>query len=527
MKPRSTSRTRRVPPLGLAIDPSSPEPLHRQICEQMRRAILEGRLEPGARLPSSRLMAQDLDCARGTVVLAFDQLVAEGYVVSQAGSAMSVAANLPDEMLTVPRTGTPTGGKSVAKPAVARRTRALLAEVAPPTPAGPPLAFPTGQPDREAFPFALWAKLLEREWRRPGSEAASAVHPFGHAGLREAIATYLGVARGFTCAPAEIVVTTGIRHGLSLFAQVVLDEGDMAWIEEPGFVGVREALAGSGVKAVPVAIDEWGFSPEAALALAPDARLAVVAPAHHFPLGTVLSLQRRLELLSWAERARGWIAEDDFDGEYRYSGRPLAPLRTLDRSGRVAYFSSFSKLLFPALRLSFLVLPASLVEATERIMDRVSVRAPLLGQGALARFIAEGHFATHLRRTRQLYAGRRETLLQAAMHRLDGLLTIAPDPGGMHVIARPTPEIARRFDDVAVTAAASAEGLTVQPLSVCYAGRVQRHGLILGYAGTPEAEIDLALVKLRDVVLSSAGARLSPPRRRRGVREVSRGKSSP
>jgi GntR family transcriptional regulator/MocR family aminotransferase len=502
-KPRSSLRSRRVPPLGLALDPASAEPLHRQIGEQMRRAILEGRLEPGARLPSSRQMAQDLDCARGTVVLAFDQLVAEGYVVSQAGSAMSVAADLPDEMLTVPRTGALPPGRPVARPAVARRTRALLAETAPPVPAGPPLAFPTGQPDREAFPFALWAKLLEREWRRPGREAASAVHPFGHAGLREAIANYLGVARGFTCAPAEIVVTTGIRHGLSLFAQVVLDEGDTAWIEEPGFIGVREALATSGVDAVPIAIDESGFSPEAAQALAPAGRLAVVAPAHHFPLGTVLSLQRRLELLSWAERSKGWIAEDDFDGEYRYSGRPLAPLRTLDRSGRVAYFSSFSKLLFPALRLSFLVLPASLVETTERILDRVSVRAPLLGQGALARFIAEGHFATHLRRTRQLYAGRRETLLEAAVQRLDGLLTIVPDPGGMHVIARPTPQTAWRFDDVAVTAAAAAAGLTVQPLSVCYAGRGRRHGLILGYAGTPEAEIDRALLKLRDVVLGA------------------------
>ena len=478
----------------------------------MRRAILERRLKPGARLPSSRQMAEDLDCARGTVVLAFDQLVAEGYVVSQAGSSMSVAANLPDEMLTATPAGGSPGRPAVARPAVARRTRVLLAEAPPPVPAGPPLAFPTGQPDREAFPFALWAKLLEREWRRPGIEAASAVHPFGHAGLREAIATYLGVARGFTCDPKSVVVTTGIRHGLSLFAQVVLDAGDTAWIEEPGFVGVREALAGSGVHAVPVAIDEAGFSPEVARALAPDARLAVVAPAHHFPLGTVLGLQRRLELLSWAERAKGWIAEDDFDGEYRYSGRPLAPLRALDRAGRVAYFSSFSKLLFPALRLSFLVLPASLVEATERIMDRVSVRAPLMGQGALARFIADGHFATHLRRTRQLYAGRRETLLKAAARHLDGLLTVAPDPGGMHVIASPTLQIARRFDDAAVTAAAAAKGLTVQPLSVCYAGRARRHGLILGYAGTPEAEIDRALLRLHDVVLKEVPSK--PSRRR-------------
>lgn len=498
--------TRKAAPLGLVLDPAASEPLHRQIGEQVRRAILERRLAPGQRLPSSRLMASELDVARGTVLLAMDQLIAEGYVVAQAASGLSVANDLPDEMLTAPRgqpAGPPTSDASDIS-ALSRRARAALRDAMP----GfgfdeAPLAFPTGQPDREAFPFALWAKLLEREWRRPGREAASAVHPFGHAGLREAIANYLGVARGFTCAPAEIVVTTGIRHGLSLFAQVVLDEGDTAWIEEPGFIGVREALATSGVDAVPIAIDESGFSPEAAQALAPAGRLAVVAPAHHFPLGTVLSLQRRLELLSWAERSKGWIAEDDFDGEYRYSGRPLAPLRTLDRSGRVAYFSSFSKLLFPALRLSFLVLPASLVEATERIMDRVAVRAPLLGQGALARFIAEGHFATHLRRTRQLYAGRRETLLEAAVQRLDGLLTIAPDPGGMHVIARPAARIARRFDDVAVTAAAAAAGLTVQPLSVCYAGRGRRHGLILGYAGTPEAEIDRALLKLRDVVLAA------------------------
>ena len=471
----------------------------------MRRAILERRLKPGTRLPSSRLMAQDLDCARGTVVLAFDQLVAEGYVVSQAGSAMSVAANLPDEMLTVPAAPRKSAravpeGRAPAKPALARRTRVLLSEEPPPVPGGLPAAFPTGQPDREAFPFALWAKLLEREWRRPGAGEASAVHPFGHEGLRAAIAAYLGVARGFTCDPAAVVITTGIRHGLALFAEVVLDRGDTAWIEEPGFVGVREALAASGVRAVPVRLDTSGFSPEAAQALAPEARLAVVAPAHHFPLGSVLGLQRRLELLSWAERTRGWIAEDDFDGEYRYSGRPLAPLRTLDRAGRVAYFSSFSKLLFPALRLSFLVLPASLVEATERIMDRVSVRAPLMGQGALARFIADGHFAAHLRRTRQLYAGRRQALLQAAARHLEGLLSIAPDPGGMHVLASPSAKLAQHFDDVAVTAAAVAEGVTVQPLSVCYAGKPRRHGLILGYAGTPEAEIEGALLKLRGVV---------------------------
>ncbi|MDP1582926.1 MAG: PLP-dependent aminotransferase family protein [Bradyrhizobium sp.] len=496
--------------MGIALDPASPLPLHRQIGEQVRRAILEGRLKPGTRLPSSRLLAQDLDCARGTVVLALDQLVAEGYVVGQPGSAMAVAANLPDEMLYAPptpasRASAPTNEPPVARPAVARRARALLAGSPPVTADVLPLAFPTSQPDREAFPFALWAKLREREWRRPSREAVAA-HPFGHAGLREAIATYLGVARGFTCEAREVVITTGIRHGLALFAGVALDAGDVAWIEEPGFVGVRDALAAASVRAVPVRIDDAGFPPEAAEAAAPEARLAVVAPAHHFPLGAVLGLQRRLELLSWAERHKGWIAEDDFDGEYRYSGRPLAPLRALDRSGRVAYFSSFSKLLFPALRLSFLVLPSSLVDVTERLMDRISVRAPLMAQGALARFISEGHLAQHLRRTRLLYAGRREVLLAAAERHLDGLLVVAPDPGGMHLIAHPVGVLVKSFDDVAVTAAAAAAGLVVQPLSVCYASRRKQHGLILGYAGTPESEIDRAVTTLRGVVLKAPRA---------------------
>jgi GntR family transcriptional regulator / MocR family aminotransferase len=249
-----------------------------------------------------------------------------------------------------------------------------------------------------------------------------------------------------------------------------------------------------------VLIDEAGFPPDVAQARAPEARLAVVAPAHHFPLGTVMGLQRRLELLSWSERNKGWIAEDDFDGEYRYAGRPLAPLRALDRSGRVAYFSSFSKLMFPALRLSFLVLPSSLVEVTERVMDRISVRAPLMAQGALARFIAEGHLAAHLRRTRQLYAIRRAALLAAAERHLAGLLTIAPDPGGMHLIAMPEGKLAKSFDDVAVVQAAAEAGLVVQPLSVCYAGRPKRHGLILGYAGTPEPEIERGLRTLRRAI---------------------------
>jgi GntR family transcriptional regulator/MocR family aminotransferase len=485
---------RKAAPLGLVLDPAASLPLHRQIGEQVRRAILERRLAPGQRLPSSRLMASELDVARGTVLLAMDQLIAEGYVVAQAASGLSVATDLPDDMLTAPR-GQRDGAAAAdrtAAPALSRRARTALRDALPAVGfEEAPLAFPTG-PDREAFPFALWARLLEREWRRPSWAVAGALHPFGHAGLRAAIADYLGAARGFACSPESIVVTSGMRQSLSLLAWLTLDPGDVAWIEEPGFVGTREALAAADVRAVPVA--------ERAIAAAPQARLAVVAPAHQFPLGPVLGLQRRLELLSWAERCKGWIAEDDYDGEYRYAGRPLAPLRALDRSGRVAFLASFSKLLFPALRLSYVVLPEALVPAAEKRMAAVAARASLLGQGALARFIADGHLASHLRRTRLLYAARQEALIAGLERHLAGRLESARDPGGMHLVARPVAAIEATFDDRAVTVAAAQAGIAVSPLSACHAGRRRRHGLILGYAGTPEGEIDAACIALARIL---------------------------
>ncbi|WIM13956.1 PLP-dependent aminotransferase family protein [Enhydrobacter sp.] len=492
-----TGRPRKVAPLGIALDPAATVPLHRQIGEQIRRAILERRLAPGLKLPSSRLMAAELNCARGTVLAAIDQLVAEGYLVAQAGSGLSVAADLPDEMLVPSGVEERQEDRAMQAPVLSRRAVAALADDSPEEAVdGTPVAFPTGQPDRESFPFPLWAKLLEREWRQPAWTVAGAPHPFGHPRLRQAIAAYLGMARGFGCEPGAIVITMGVRQSLSLLARLVLDAGDAAWIEEPGFVGTREALASAEVQIAAVPVDASGFPLEAAMALAPRARLAVVAPSHQFPLGVVLSLQRRLALLSWAERVNGWIAEDDFDGEYRYAGRPLAPLRALDRNRRVAYLGSFSKLLFPALRLSYIVLPDALVPAAEKIMSDVTARASMLGQGALARFIADGHFAAHLRRTRLLYSIRQRALIDAARRHLDGLLQIAPDPGGMHLIARPHPDLASVFDDRPATAAAAATSLSVSPLSACYRDEPRVHGLILGYAATPEDTIEPAVAAL-------------------------------
>lgn len=465
---------RKTAPLGIVIDAAAAEPLQRQIGAQLRAAILERRVPPGTLLPSSRRMAQELDCARGTVSAAVDQLVAEGYLVSRAASGISVAPNLPDDMLTVP-----------GPAPVAPRT---------PPPRDHPAAFPIGQPDRGAFPFRLWAKLLEREWRQPGWTLAGVPDAFGHAGLQQAIAQHLGAARGFACAPEAVVVTGGVRQSIALFARVALAAGDAAWVEDPGYPGLQDGLGDAGILPVPVPIDRSGFSVEAALRLAPHARLAVVAPSHQFPLGTVLALPRRLELLRWAERSDGWIVEDDFDGEYRYAGRPLAPVRALDRSGRVAYLGSFSKILFPALRLSYLVLPASLVDAARRVLDRTGSGASMLGQGALARFIGDGHLAVHLRRTRSLYAARQDSVLAAAARHLAGRLRIDRDPGGMHLIGWPADPAG--FDDVHATAAAAAHDVTVAPLSRYYRASTPAHGLIIGYAGTPEPLIGPAIQRL-------------------------------
>ena len=307
---------------------------------------------------------------------------------------------------------------------------------------------------------------------------------------------------GSSAQAAEIVVTAGIRESVDLLATLLLDPGDAVWMEEPGYAGTRAALRMAGAQVIAVPVDEQGFAPEAAARMA-NARMAVVAPAHQYPLGTVLSLSRRLALLEWAEREDGWILEDDFDGEYRYAGRPLAPLRALDGSGRVAYAGSFSKLLFPSLRLSYLVLPGSLVEAAERHMSRHPATAAMLGQGALARFIADGHFAAHLRRTRSLYAARQQAVLQSLRVHLADWMAALPDDGGMHVVARPSPAIEPAFDDIAIAAAAAERGVAVVPLSPCYHAPPGAGGLLLGYAGTRLDEIDPAVLRLRDALTAT------------------------
>ena len=483
-------------PLPVSLDPTSPLPLHAQLREALRAAILDRRLPRGARLPASRVLAADLACARGTVVLALEQLVAEGYLTARPGSATRVAATLPDD--TVPAPGGAEGASPAPVPKLSRRGASLTATPRLRYMAGSaaPDAFALGRPAPDAFPYAVWARLLQAEWRQGPAEPPD---PRGSPALRSVIATYLAQARGVACAADDVIVTAGIRQSLRLLAELLLDPGETALVEEPGFPGIAQALASAGLRPVPVPVGLGGLSASRAALLAPGARFAVVTPAHHYPLGHAMSLENRLDLLAWAEAVGGWIVEDDYDGAYRYAGRPLAPLRALDRAGRVIYVGSFSKLLLPALGLSYLVLPRGLVAPVNQALAEMGPAPPGIGQWALARFIEDGHLAGHLRRTRRLYALRQEALVEAAATLAADVIAVEPMEGGMHLIARPGPAWGPSFTDAAAAATLGQAGISAVALSAYHAG-LPEPGLLLGYAAVPERAIAPAVRRMAETL---------------------------
>ena len=487
-------------PLPVSLDPSSPVALHAQLRETLRAAILDRRLPRGVRLPASRVLAADLGCARGTVVLALAQLTAEGYLTARPGAATRVAATLPDD--TAPTSERIAPPAVMSAPRLSDRGADLVA--APPrrymAGSAAPDAFALGRPAHDAFPYAVWARLLQAEWRRGPAERPD---PRGSPALRGAIAAYLAQARGVACEAEDVIVTAGIRQSLRLLAELLLDPGETALIEEPGFPGIAQALSSAGLRPVPVPVGPGGLSAARAAILAPGARLAVVTPAHHYPLGHAMSLENRLDLLAWADSTAGWIVEDDYDGAYRYAGRPLAPLRALDRAGRVIYVGSFSKVLLPALGLSYLVLPRGLVAPVNQALAEIGPTPPGIGQCALARFIEDGHLAGHLRRTRRLYAQRQGALVEAAARSAADVIAVAPMEGGMHLIARPGPAWRPSLTDADAAAALGRAGLSAVALSAYYAGPPEP-GLLLGYAAVPERAIAQAVRQMAEALRRAA-----------------------
>jgi GntR family transcriptional regulator/MocR family aminotransferase len=334
-------------------------------------------------------------------------------------------------------------------------------------------------PALDSFPFATWQRLVARHHRRPPRALLGYDQAAGYAPLRRAIAAHLGPARAVHCDPDQVLILTGSQQGLDLAARLLLDAGDAAWIEDPGYTSARAALQGAGVRVAPVPVDTDGMDVAAGSASCPDARLVYVTPSHQYPLGVTLSLPRRLALLDFARRAHAWVIEDDYDSEFRYAGRPLAALQGLDRDGRVLYLGTFSKALFPSLRLGYLVVPPDLVDAFVAARAVTDRQSSTLTQAVLADFIIEGHFVRHLRRMRTLYADRQETFLRAARRELSGLLDVGPCATGLHLMGWLDP----LADDGQVSRAAARLGVEVPPLSSYRMQHPSRPGLLLGYAG--------------------------------------------
>jgi GntR family transcriptional regulator/MocR family aminotransferase len=482
----------------VAIDRTSDKPLYKQLYEGYRDAIVERRLSGGQRLPSTRSLATELQISRIPVLNAFEQLLAEGYFESRVGAGTFVARSLPDELSKTARQASPgsPAGRS-GRRIVARRLAGLLKEEPGPWLMGLG-AFNVGQPPVDRFPVKVWSGLVARHSRKSDASLLQYHHPMGLQSLRETVAEYLRTARGVRCEAEQIMVVSGSQQAIDLTARVLLDTGSPVWIEDPGYFGARKALKMAGARLVAVPVDDEGLDVEAGVARCPRPRAVFVTPSHQFPLGVTMSASRRLRLLDWARNRGVWIIEDDYDSEYRYGNLPIASLQGLDRDSRVIYIGTFTKMLFPALRLGYIVLPADLVApfvAVRRTMDMFS---PLFLQAVLTDFIREGHFDRHIRRTRLLCRERRSALVAALDRELGPLLRVLGDQAGMFLAA----VLPEGYRDRGISLRAALKGVRAFPLSECYLGRARRQGLVLGYGGTGVAEIVDGVRRLR-IILNS------------------------
>lgn len=448
-----------------------------QLYRRYREAIASGKLKPGDRVPSVRSLASELNLARGTVESAYGMLTSEGYFVARGAAGTIVSPRLRN--LRDP-------GKAIV---VANPERESLRS--PHASLGVALPFQLGLPALDAFPRKVWARLAGRNVRTLETAAMTAPDPAGYMPLRDAIATYLGISRGITCSPQQVFVTTGYRGALELVCRTLLRAGDQGWFEDPGYINARWCLECAGMRLTPVPVDEEGLDVGAGERRAPLARFAVVTPTHQSPTSVALSLPRRLELLDWARRNRAWIIEDDYDSEFRYHGRPLPALKCLDRDERVLYSGTFSKVLFPGLRLAYLVVPASQVGKFQDMAYNLSGSGSILRQAMVADFIEQGHFARHLRKMRTLYGKRHGYLVDALVQTYGDRVQVQPQVGGMHVLAR----LKHPQDDKALAAAAHAQGFPVHALSNWRMRKGKDSGLLMGFANFATPEEALASVR--------------------------------
>ncbi|MCQ4271607.1 PLP-dependent aminotransferase family protein [Pseudomonas kuykendallii] len=466
----------------LRPDRAEGTPIYLQLYARFRRAIAQGQLRPGDRVPAVRALASELNLARGTVEAAYQLLVSEGYLMPRGPAGTVVSPQLA------------THAYSAVAPEVVPQT-SFHADVGS---AERPLQL--GLPALDAFPRALWTRLAARRLRSQSGNDLAYPNARGDAGLREAIAAYLGVSRGIACSAQQVFITAGHRGSLDLICRTLLEPGDACWFEDPGYPHARLLLEGAGARLVPLPVDGEGLRVDVGLQRAANARFAVVTPSHQSPLGVSLSLPRRLALLDWANAAGAWVIEDDYDSEYRYQGRPLPALKSLDRQGRVLYAGTFSKVLFPGLRLAYLVVPESQVARFVRSAEVFQQHCPALSQATVADFLTQGHFARHLRRMRNLYALRRGYLTDALHAAFGDRLRIDLQAGGIQLLA----QLDAGEDDRALAERINACGIGVHALSNWTLQERHPPGLLMGFTNLASAE------QARDVVARMKAAMQSP-----------------
>jgi len=474
----------------VAVDRTLSTPLHRQIYDGFRSAILEGRLRPGQRIPSTRVLAAEIRVSRFPVLNAYAQLLAESYLESRVGAGTVVSSSLP-EQLTSSR---PTGAKATS---IKRGPRTVAARTSlfPPEETFPWIIhsgpFRVGQVAFDQFPHHIWSRLIARRCRSLNSHSAHYGAMKGSEILRGAIANYLKTARSVRCTPEQVFIVNGSQQALEITARVLLDPGARVWIEDPCYRFAQDVFKLNGCELVPVSVDEDGLDVAAGITKCRKARAAFVSPSHQFPLGVTMSASRRLQLIEWAQSSGAWIIEDDYDSEYRYESQPIASLQGLDPNSRVIYIGTFSKVLFPSLRLGYIVVPLDLADRfimTRRVMD---LGSPAFHQEVIADFIEEGHFERHIRRMRTLYGDLRQLLVDNLRNHLDKTLSPIGDEAGMHL----TVLLDAKHHDEEVAVRAARQKISLWPLSRLYLGH-PRQGFILGFGGTTASEIPLAVRRL-------------------------------
>ncbi len=507
LRAKSTSPLRVAQKPIIELISRGPQPLYEQLYLGLRDQILRGLLRQGARLASTRALAEHLAVSRFTVVTALERLLAEGYLTTRAGAGTFITQTLPEHRMR-PAVGhgrMPARGKDVAAAMSTRGRRLTSVWITGPRPEEP-RAFQPRRAPLDAFPIRAWSTIVRRLWTRGGYKYLEYGDPAGYRPLREAIAAHISVTRAVQCDPRQVIVTSGSQQAFDLLFRVLLDPGDRAWIEEPGYLDVRAALIAAGAELVPVAVDGAGLDVSSGIRRAPNARLAVVSPSHQYPAGVTLSATRRLQLLNWARSSGSWIVEDDYDSYFRYAGRPMSALQGVDRtaagSPHVIYVGTFSKTVFPSLRLGFCVVPDSLVDAVVNARAVADRNSPIMDQAALAEFMTGGHYERHLRRLRMICEERYQAMRLHFGRVLDDDMVLSPASAGTHLLAYFRHRRDGRDNGMAmrVSSLAADEGLVVFPLSRYCLTPPLHDALVLGFGGLSPRRIAAGADKLSAIV---------------------------